>query len=136
MNGSLILDTNVYSNLLKGDPAAVQAIGGVQQLIVPLPVIAELRYGFLNGSKPEENETKLQRFLAQAIVEIASPDMQTTEHFARLHTYVRQKARALSHNDLWIAALAEQNRYDLVTFDQDFAVFRPLLGKRLHILGT
>jgi predicted nucleic acid-binding protein len=122
--------------LLKNNPAAIAAIAGTQQILLPLPVVAELRFGFLGGSKTKENEMKLERFLAQPHVDILTINLQTTEYFARLQFYAKKKARALSHNDLWIAALAEQFQYDLVTFDRDFVVFIGLLKGRLHILGT
>jgi len=54
---------------------------------MPINVIAELRYGFLKGSKREENESKLQRFLAQPQIEIVFPTIQTTNLYAELQLH-------------------------------------------------
>jgi predicted nucleic acid-binding protein len=41
----MLLDTNAYSALARGIPAAIEVISSAQELNLPLPVIAELRYG-------------------------------------------------------------------------------------------
>jgi len=60
--------------------------------------------------------------------------MNTTEQFAKLFVYAERRGRALSHNDLWIAALAQETDETLVTLDKDFTVFAPLMEDRLVLL--
>ena len=130
----MVLDTNSYSALALGTRSIVELITDVPELEIPLPVIAELRYGFLNGSKPEKNEQTLQRFLAQSNVSILEPNMETTNHYAELQLFCKKHGKALSQNDIWIGALAQQHNSTLVTFDKDFQVLRPLIGNLLVIL--
>jgi predicted nucleic acid-binding protein len=111
-------------------------IGQKSELNIPLMVIGELRYGFLGGSKQSDNETKLSRFLAQPHIQILLPGSATTGHYAELCQYAARRGRALSHNDLWIAALAQEHGHSIATLDKDFAVFEPLMGTRLHIFAT
>src|SRR5487761_1150500 len=118
----MLLDTNVYSALAKGDKSATQVIKDEVEVILPLPVIAELRYGFLKGSKSEYNERVLQQFMEQERVSIVVPTLKTTNYFAQLRLYCTLRGRSLSHNDIWIAALARENDYSLITFDRDFKV--------------
>jgi len=130
----MLLDTNAYSALARGMPAIVDAIGGASRVDLPLPVVAELRYGFAKGSQREHNEGVLQRFLAQPQISIVVPTLRTTEHYAELQLHCQRAGRALSQNDIWIAALARESNDTLVTYDQDFSVFAEIFGNKLLIL--
>lgn len=133
----LHLDTNVYSALANGNEEATSLLKDVHELSLPLPVIAELRYGFLKGSQTENNEKNLQRFLAQPNVTIATPTTKTASVYSELQLHCSRKGKVLSHNDLWIAALTKEADGILVTFDQDFAVLKEeILAEKLLILGT
>ncbi len=131
----MILDTNAYSALLRGKESVSQVVSNAHELYLPLPVIAELRYGFLKGSQSERNEQVLQNFLAQPQISIVFPTLKTTDIYAKLHHLCQQKGRALSQNDIWIAALAQENKYTLITFDKDFKVFKGIFDNKLLILS-
>jgi tRNA(fMet)-specific endonuclease VapC len=130
----VVLDTNAYSALVLGNAAIVALIGNQSELRLPLPVIAELRYGFAKGSRREHNENILLRFLAQSQVIVMVPSLKTTEYYARLQLFCSQRGRALSHNDLWIAALAQETGDMLVTFDRDFIILAEVFGDNLKVL--
>jgi predicted nucleic acid-binding protein len=130
----MLLDTNAYSALARGVPAIVDVVRDVHELSLSLPVIAELRYGFVKGSQNDRNEQALQRFISQPQVSILAPTIRTTELYAQLQWQCQRQGRALSHNDIWISALALESNNRLVTFDQDFAVFADVLGDKLLIL--
>lgn len=132
----LYLDTNFYSALANGEKEAVVILKGSHEIALPLPVIAELRYGFLKGSQKDKNENNLQRFLAQSNVNVAIPSMKTTLIYSEMQLLCSRAGRVLSHNDLWIAALAKEANGILVTYDQDFAVFKEMLPEKLFIVGT
>ncbi len=130
----MLLDTNAYSALARGIPAIIDVVSGATELTLPLPVVAELRYGFAKGSQTERNEQHLQRFLAQPQISIAMPSLETTEHYAALQLVCQKRGKALSQNDIWIAALARQTDDSLVTFDKDFAVLADMFNDKLIIL--
>jgi tRNA(fMet)-specific endonuclease VapC len=130
----MLLDTNAYSALALGVQSVSEAVDGYSELKLPLPVIAELRYGFAKGSKQEHNEQVLQRFLAQEQVSILMPTLNTTKYYADIQLFCIQKGRALSHNDIWIAALAREHNDTLITFDHDFEVLLEDFGDKLIIL--
>ena len=131
----MILDTNAYSALARGLRSITDTVTNSSELNLPLPVIAELRYGFVKGSQPDHNEKILQRFLAQSQISILMPTLKTTELYAELKLHCSQKGRALSHNDIWIAVIAQESGDTLITFDQDFSVLSDILGDRLIILS-
>jgi predicted nucleic acid-binding protein len=130
----MLLDTNAYSALALGVPSIVGAVKDFSEIKLPLPVIAELRYGFVKGSKPEHNEQVLQRFLAQEQVSIVLPTLKTTEYYADIQLFSARRGRALSHNDIWIAALAREANDVLVTFDKDFEILSEVFHDTLIIL--
>lgn len=132
----MLLDTNAYSALANDQQEIVDLVEQESEIHLPLPVIAELRYGFLKGSRAEENERLLQRFLSQPSISIAVHTLETTTHYARLQLLCQQRGKALSQNDIWIAALAFESKDALATYDRDFEVFKEILGNKLYILGT
>ena len=52
----LALDTNAYTAFCKGDRQTLRAIQSAEALLIPLPVLAELRAGFAVGRKGDQNE--------------------------------------------------------------------------------
>ncbi len=126
----MIIDTNIYVALAKGDSRVTGLFSGEEKapILVPLPVLAELRYGFAKGSQRLRNEQTLERFLAQPQVEVLLPNVSTTKDYAAVQLFCVQNGRALSQNDVWIAALARQNKQVLVTLDRDFLPLQRLKG--------
>lgn len=116
----LALDTNTYRLVMEGDERAVKLVRTSEDILMPVPVIAELRYGFLNGTKGRENETFLTRFLDAPRVEILSCDDETTRHFAVLKLQLKRSGTPIPINDVWIAALVLQHGGVLFTRDSDF----------------
>ena len=102
---NLALDTNAYSDFMRGDAARVQIVRSARLIHLPLIVLGELRAGFAAGSTPSANATNLQRFLNTPRVSILHPDDQTTHHYAQLYVQLRNNGVAIPTNDLWIAAL-------------------------------
>jgi predicted nucleic acid-binding protein len=127
----LYLDTSFYSALANANKVAVYALKGHHDIAIPLPVIAELRYGFVKGSQREKNESLLQRFLAQPNVTVMIPSMKTTAIYADLQLYCSNKAVVLSHNDLWIASLTKEGGGILMTCDKDFLALKEPLTEKL-----
>ena len=114
------LDTNAYSDFMRGDPARVQVIRAARHLFLPLIVLGELRAGFAAGDRASTNAANLQRFLQSPRVSVLLPDEQTSHQYAQLYLQLRQKGAAIPTNDLWIAALVVQHRAILCTSDTHF----------------
>lgn len=114
------LDTNAYSDFMRGDAARVHIIRTARHLYLPLIVVGELRAGFAAGSQESANSANLLRFLNSPRVSVLLPDEQTTHHYAQLFAQLRQKGVAIPTNDLWIAALALQHQLILCTSDTHF----------------
>lgn len=116
----IALDTNAYSDFMRGDPARVQILRVARHIHLPLIVLGEIRAGFAAGNQESTNAANLQRFLNSPRVAILLPDEQTTHHYAQLYLQLRNKGAAIPTNDLWIAALVVQHNLVLCTSDNHF----------------
>jgi tRNA(fMet)-specific endonuclease VapC len=77
---NIALDTNAYSDFMRGEASRVQILRTARQIHLPLIVLGELRAGFGAGSQQSTNTAALQRFLNSPRVSILLPDDQTTHH--------------------------------------------------------
>jgi len=116
----IAIDTNRYVDFAKGDPVAVEMFRRADPIAVPIIVLAELRAGFLCGSRSAENEKALSRFLSSRRVLVLAPNEETTLHYARLFVQLRHQGTPVPTNDLWIAALAIQHHLTLFARDAHF----------------
>lgn len=116
----LAIDANRYTDLCRGISEVVDVVEKADEVWVPLIVVAELRAGFAFGTRRDENERVLLKFLATPGVGVLSPDDATTLHYAELYAYLRKRGTPVPTNDLWIAALAVQHGLPLFDRDSDF----------------
>ncbi len=117
---NVALDTNAYSDFMRGDGDRVRVVRAARTLALPLIVLGELRAGFAAGNRESANAANLRRFLASPRVSILLPDEQTAHHYAQLHFQLRAKGAAIPTNDLWIASLVVQHDLILCTSDNHF----------------
>lgn len=116
----LVLDTNAYRAHMEAREDVVALVRRAEQVLLPVPVVAELRFGFLNGTRGRQNEGVLARFLDVPRVRVLDCDEATTHFFAELKMQLKRQGTPIPLNDVWIAALVVQHRGTLLTFDGDF----------------
>lgn len=119
----MLLDTNIYRAILDNDSRVVEHLKTVTAVDFPLAVVAELYKGFYGGNRQDDNIRQLHDFIAAADMVIPPPTVQTAKNYAELAVFCRRRGRALSDNDMWIAATALEHNEPLLTLDQDFEVF-------------
>jgi predicted nucleic acid-binding protein len=117
---NVALDTNAYSDFMRGESTRVRIIRTARQIHIPLIVLGELRAGFAAGNQESTNAAHLLRFLNSPRVSLLLPDEQTAHHYAQLYLQLRKKGVAIPTNDLWIAALVVQHNLVLCTSDPHF----------------
>lgn len=121
----LALDTNAYRALEEGDQRLAEDLRRAETVGLPIVVLGELWFGFMNGSKLRQNTQTLEHLLATPRVQILHVDQQTTRIFGETATLLRQAGVAIQQNDIWIAALCKQHGFALATRDKGFQ----------HVLG-
>ena len=61
----IIIDTNIYSNAMRGLPKAVKVFQRHKTILFSPIVVGELLAGFKKGHKEEANKVQLRQFLSQ-----------------------------------------------------------------------
>jgi tRNA(fMet)-specific endonuclease VapC len=116
----LVIDTNAYSDYLRGSQRIADQLNRATVVYMPVIVLGELKRGFYNGQRIDHNVNDLQKFLTKSIVRVLSVTEETAELYGRLATYLKQKGQPIPVNDIWIAALCLQHDAALLTNDSDF----------------
>jgi predicted nucleic acid-binding protein len=119
---TLVFDTTALSHFLDEDQAILQAVASkdFDGYVIPLATDAEIRFGFMHGSRQTDNLTKYSHIIEQLAFEVVYPNQDTSLIYAELATWARQHGIALSNNDIWIAATCSQLGGRLLTLDGDF----------------
>lgn len=116
----LALDTNAYRRVMEGEVRPVALVRAAERVLMPVPVIAELRFGFMNGTKGRENERHLLRFLDRPRVQVLDCDQETALRYTELKMQLKKQGTPIPINDVWIASLVLQHHGTLLTSDSDF----------------
>lgn len=116
---TVVLDTNTYSEWVR-DGRWAELIGRATSILIPAPVLGELRDGFLKGSRASQNEETLMEFLSSSMVAVAYVGEETSHVYASFKNELRRKGKPIPINDIWIAAVAHESGGTLFTGDRHF----------------
>lgn len=116
----LLLDTNAYSALLRGDRLVAGQVSKSEEILISAVVAAELLYGFRSGSRYAVNVKELESFLQNPYVTFLPVGWATAHRFSRVAKQLRQKGTPIPTNDIWIAAHAMESGAELISFDEHF----------------
>lgn len=112
-----LLDTNIVIFSFK-DPGLKSKIESSNKIFIPSIVIGELYYGAEKSSKKKENIQRIELLIKESI--ILNCDEQTGKLYGKIKAQLRKKGNPIPENDIWIAAIAEQNNLVLVSQDVHF----------------
>jgi len=113
-----MLDTNALSAVADGNPAVREAISKEIGPYLPVIVVGEYRYGVMLSRRAAQRLA----WLAQAIEQWGVLDVtqETAVHYSNIRLFLKQEARPIPVNDMWIAALARQHSMQILTNDRHF----------------
>ena len=114
------LDTSAYSNFRRGNEEVAALLDRAEMVGMPTVALGELRTGFLLGGKRRRNETELDSFLDNPVVQVLPVDSETSRHYAEIVAELRKAGTPIPTNDIWIAATAARNGATVLTFDEHF----------------
>jgi len=113
-----VLDTNVVSLLMKGDPNVIERLKAVSrsEVCIPQPVIAEISYGIQRLSRSKRKEALASRFelLRAEIGRVAWSD-EVSEAFGGIKSGLERRGERIEDFDAAVAAHALANGGVLVT---------------------
>lgn len=114
----MIVDTNALSAAAGDDPAVIAMLAHADQMVIPVIVLGEYRYGIAQSRQCAIYENWLAGLLLDcAVLDINEP---TTLHYAEITLDLRSKGKPIPTNDLWIAALCRQHSLPLLSRDRHF----------------
>lgn len=116
----VLVDTSAYSAFRRGDGSVVATLQRAEQIYLNPIVLGEMLAGFRKGSKRQQNEDSLRRFLDSPRVDVLDIDDETAERYALILDTLRRAGTPIATHDLWIAATAMQYGLKVVTLDSDF----------------
>lgn len=116
----LLLDTNAYSRLGRGDPAVAGLARRAEAILFSTVVVGELLAGFRHGSRLDHNLAELRRFLDHPRVSLLPVTWTTADRFSRIYAALRRTGKPIPTNDIWIAAHAMESGAELISFDPHF----------------
>lgn len=128
----LLVDTNAYVALLRGDAEVAEVVGHADRLYLNTVVLGELLAGFAVGNREATNRLELARFLESPRVGVMPVTAETADSYALVYANLRRKGQPIPANDLWIAASALEHGLALLSLDARFAQVDGLrLGRRV-----
>ncbi len=114
----MILDTNGLSAWWVNEPSFIRHIEHADRLCVPVPALAEFRFGILKSRFRAKMTGWLDEALATTMV--LGADGATTRHYAEIRLQLASAGTPIPMNDLWIAAIARQHRLPVLSCDTHF----------------
>jgi len=113
-----VLDTNVVSLLMKGDPNVIERLKAVSRadVCIPQPVVAEIAYGIQRLSRSKRKGALTSRFelLKSEIRRVAWSD-EVSEAFGGIKSGLERKGERIEDFDAAVAAHALAGGCVLVT---------------------
>ena len=127
----ILLDSNAYSRLMRGDDQTAVVVRGATEILMSAVVVGELLYGFRNGSRFDRNASDLRSFLDNPYVSFVPVGSTTADRYSRIASALRAKGHPIPTNDVWIAAHAMETGADLVSADRHFEAVDGIAWLRL-----
>lgn len=123
----ILIDTNIYSDAMRGKQYAVDIFRYNEQILFSPVVIGELLTGFKRGKYQEKNRQQLGEFLAAERVLELSISSDTAEFYAFILDQLKEQRTPIPTNDIWIAASAMENGTAVATQDKHFLKIKGII---------
>lgn len=123
----VMIDTNIYSLAMKGDPKVVEFLRKVDWIGISTISLGELFSGFKAGSREEKNREELEFFLDSPRVSVHEIEVETADFYASILNQLKYAGTPIPTNDIWIAASAFQHGYKLFSNDKHFDYIQGLI---------
>jgi len=124
MPGEILVDTTIVIAVFKGQSAIVNRLRAAAETYVSSVSVGELIFGALKSTNQARNLERIDELVTNSVV--LPCDTDTARCYAGIKHELKQKARPIPDNDLWIAALALQYDLLLLTLDKHFGEINQL----------
>jgi predicted nucleic acid-binding protein len=114
----MLLDTNAITAWAREDPALMRVLRSDRLWVLPTIALGEYRFGLKKSNLRVELEKWIDKIEASCTV--LHPDSETARHYAEIRYQLELSHIVIPYHDIWIAALAIQTGYPVVTRDAHF----------------
>ena len=119
-NKHIALDTNILIDHFNASPRVDELLGSFDCLHIPVPVIAEMEYGYQLLKKSDPKKKIFDEFLNRKDIKIIVCDREAAKRFAEIKRELKNKGAMIPINDIWIAACCITSGLSLATRDSHF----------------
>ena len=116
----MILDTNALSAWAEGRAAIEAHLRAADRLVLPSVVLGEYYFGIRQSRHRGRYEDWLARCLP--LTEIATVTSATADVYADIRLELKRLGAPIPPNDVWIAALARQHGFAVLSNDRHFDI--------------
>ena len=114
----MILDTNAVSAWAEGIASVEHSLRTASRLVVPTVVLGEFYFGIRQSRHRARYEDWLRRYLP--LTDIAMVTRVTADVYAEIWLELKRSGTPIPVNDAWIAALARQHDFPVLSNDSHF----------------
>ena len=122
----LVFDTNVLISFLQKPEDYAERFAGYELILLPPVTLGEFRAGLFDTKAGRENRKAIDAFLENPGVKVCPMTETTSLVYAKIFQALRKGGKPIPTNDIWIAAVAQENGAALATDDAHFKAV-PLL---------
>jgi tRNA(fMet)-specific endonuclease VapC len=119
-----LLDTNIIAAWFNGEPEIADKIQKAREINIPIIAVGELYFGALYSTQVQKNSKRIEELTMYYNVLLV--DRETTKVYGKIKAALRKKGKPIPENDIWIAAIAQQNSLTVVTRDKHFDIITGL----------
>ena len=114
----MVLDTNALSAIAEGESGALRSLGVTSQVMIPVIVLGEYRFGIGQSRGRREYERWLAGMVdVSRVLEI---DEETAIRYAEIRIDLKGTGTPIPSNDAWIAALCRPHGLRILSRDRHF----------------
>ncbi len=121
---ALILDTNALSAFIGGDTRLLAAIHYESNIGLPAIVLGEYLFGIISSRFRAKYEHWFRDNLP--LFRVLAVTRDTAAEYALIRRELKARGLPIPANDLWIAALAREHGFPLVSRDRHFQIIERL----------
>ena len=125
IGNKILLDTNIVIKVFEGNQLIASKIDKLQGFYIPAIVLGKLHVGINRVVNKAKHLKMLHKFLALSTV--IAIDEETAKYYGEIIAMLYKKERPIPINDAWIAAIAKQHAFILVTRDKHFNEIKDLM---------